>query len=76
MEYKYLCQHTNKEIETLHSKEGSLKGLNFVCSDLFHVKGQTTCAGNPDFLNKHPNKQEKTAKLILVGILSLTQDFS
>ncbi len=46
------CRHTHVTLSG--SETGPLAGLSLAVKDVFHIKGQRTGAGNPDWLRTHP----------------------
>lgn len=52
------------EAATMQAKTGLLLAKTVAVKDLFHIAGQPTTAGNPDWLNSHPLPQ-KTSPVIL-----------
>lgn len=45
------CRHSAVQIEGAAS--GPLKGLTFAAKDIYDVKGESCCCGNPDWLASH-----------------------
>ncbi|HVI91660.1 MAG TPA: amidase [Dongiaceae bacterium] len=45
------CRHSKVEIDG--AAQGALHGLTFAAKDIYDVKGETCCCGNPDWLASH-----------------------
>lgn len=55
------CRHAKVEIDG--AAQGPLHGLTFAAKDIYDVKGETCCCGNPDWLASH-GPAEATAPVV------------
>ena len=56
--------YVNAEIRLPATQAGSLSGLTFAVKDVFDIQGETSGAGNPDWLRTH-QPAESTAPALL-----------
>ncbi|HWT98682.1 MAG TPA: amidase family protein, partial [Terriglobales bacterium] len=49
------CRHAKVEVDG--AAAGPLQGLTFAAKDIYDVKGETCCCGNPDWLASHEPAQ-------------------
>jgi amidase len=55
------CRHSSVHLDG--ATEGALHGLSFAAKDIYDVKGETCCCGNPDWLASH-EPAEATAPVV------------